>query len=286
MTQFQTLVKELPAYTKTFLLVSYTFSWVLWIVAIVVARANNVEFLVNENILQWSSNEIVLATSLLSSIATLGPLVGYLKVRSQLPKQAKLTKQSVIRTLQVFGLLALLSFWANWIGNSFLSVGVSEAVFLLGTVLYFLITSGTEEFGWRGVLYPHVVKYSKDLWTSSMYTAVFWAPWHLPIVLYIFMVQQNMDIVSSLFGLVGFFFSTVFMSYLHGWLWLRNKNFIPNVLLHCLHNAWPVFLYTLLTQDALGGFAILAGYLGTILFLEKFAPTKYQNKFSETVLVS
>lgn len=274
MSQFKKLVQELPPYTKKFLIISYVYSWALWIAAIVLSEVNNVEFLVNENIFKWSQNEVVMAASILSSIATLGPLVGYLKVKSKLPEKDTKNSNSYLRTMKVFGLFALFSFLANLIGNNLLQVGVSEIIFLVLTVGYFLVTSGTEEFGWRGVLYPHVIKYSKDLWTSSMYTAIFWGPWHLPIVLYIFLVQQNMDIVSSLVGLVGFFFSTVFMSYLHGWIWMRNKNHIPNVILHCLHNSWPVFLYTFITQNALGSFAIIAGYVATILCLEKFDPTK------------
>jgi membrane protease YdiL (CAAX protease family) len=83
-----------------------------------------------------------------------------------------------------------------------------------------------EEGGWRGFLMPELAK-TYDARVSTLYTALIWAPWHLPLFFY------DKDLSNmGIFGTVGWGVGLIFGSLLLGWLVMQSE-----------WNLWPVILW-------------------------------------------
>ena len=265
-------IKKYPRYIKKYLLISYCYSFLLWIFSFIQVGKENL--LINNEIFQWENNNLVLMTSLIASLATLGPLIGYFFVKDQIPNEHKkdLKFNDFNKALWVFTLLIISSsIIASFNGLHFNTEAKSLRIIILG-LIYFMCTSATEEFGWRGVCYPYAYKLSKNILQSSLVISIIWGFWHLPIVLIIFH-YQGMGLIQMIPGFIIFIGSIFLMSYLHAWVNLRTTSVLPNVLLHGLHNWWPVVLPFFFGND-LNQFAIIGGYITTILILHKFYPSK------------
>ncbi len=260
---------KLPGYLKKFLIISYSFSWILWFFAWWLVSNNSTEILVNHDIVDWSANHVQLIASIISSIATLGPLIGYLVVRKN--NKHRLSFEGVQKMLKIFGAFAVSCFLVGVFFSQF-ELGNLTIGALILPLAYYMVTSATEEFGWRGLLQDYLQKHSKSLWDMSLMMSLFWGPWHYPIVIYIFL-QQGLESVAILFSLIGFQFSIALMSQLHGWIRLRYKGIWPNFLLHGLHNWWPVVLLLLFKEGGIFGYAILIGYIIVSISLDKFFPS-------------
>ena len=74
-----------------------------------------------------------------------------------------------------------------------------------------------EEGGWRGFLFPEFCKKYKAR-ISTLYTAMIWAPWHLPIFFY----DKDFQ-AMGVPGLVGWLVGLIFGSLLLGWLVKQSK---------------------------------------------------------------
>lgn len=260
-----------PSHIKKFLLIAYTFSSVLWLAGWAIADRLNVAVLINSDLYNWAGDNDVLLVSLLFAIATLGPFIGALVVRRESGWQV--SADGVPNALFVGGLFAL----ATAIFALLTSFSAeNERVYGFGYVafalLYFALTSSTEEFGWRGVLYPHIRKHSKSLWDSAFYTGLIWGPWHTAFVLYLF-VNAGMPLIAIVLNYLGFIFTTVLMSYLHGWVAVRSQSVFANYLLHTLHNWIPILFIFLLGQSPLATIISIAAYLSVVFFLEKRHPS-------------
>ncbi|MEM7334385.1 MAG: CPBP family intramembrane glutamic endopeptidase [Chloroflexota bacterium] len=261
----------LPRHINTFLFISYGFSFVLWFGAWSFANRVGANILLNNEIYFWDGNPQVLIVSLLFSIATLGPFIGALFVRKQ--SNITLSTKGFNIALVVFGLLfglhivLMLGAWL-FARDTFTTSNINLGAVLFA-LLYFALTSGTEEFGWRGVLYPHVKKHSKSLWDSAFVTGLIWGPWHTPFVLYLF-VTAGMPIISIVLGYVGFIMTIVLQSYLHGFVNVRGGSTLANYLLHTLHNWFPILLIFIFQDTPIATVASIGGYVLTLFFLERF----------------
>ena len=264
-----------PKHIKTFLLIAYGFSFALWFIAWYVANRVGVDVLLNNEIYFWKGDSWVLGVSLLFSLATLGPLIGALAVRKE--SHITLGLRGFKNTLLVFGILLALQMLLTFGVRLFApeTFGASRVSFraLLFALLYFALTSGTEEFGWRGVLYPHVKEKTASLWDSAVVTGLIWGPWHTPFVLYLF-VEAELPFIGIITSYVGFIMTIIFMSYLHGWVNVRGGSTLGNYLLHILHNWLPVLMLFVFAETALASIASIGAYLLTITVLERFFPSK------------
>jgi membrane protease YdiL (CAAX protease family) len=88
-----------------------------------------------------------------------------------------------------------------------------------------------EESGWRGFLFPEINKKHKAR-ISTLYVALIWASWHLPIFFY------DKDFISmGLGGIIGWLVGLVAGSLLLGWLVKQsNWNLLPVILWHGTFN--------------------------------------------------
>lgn len=232
--------------------VSYAWSYLFWILAIFLAINSNQEVLLNESFIK----EVITGSltkqnwlfALLAVLAVYGPLIGTIVVscRSQSIRES-------IKTTFIFTKNTKMYFYAIGI---FLVIGLAPSLPLLFTsgmsditvytaslilVIFFifqLLTSGMEEFGWRGFLLPELLK-TNDGWTASLKVGIIWALWHLPIVLYIFHVQ-GMPLFAMLFSFVGFSMGIIAMSVLHTYFFVQTKSILFSVFLHAIGNTIPL----------------------------------------------
>lgn len=124
--------------------------------------------------------------------------------------------------------LALGLFTGDWVEladlglNSKLPFTNPLLIWLLWCIFYGI----GEEGGWRGLLFPELIK-TYPARISTLYVALVWAPWHLPVFLY------DKDLGSmGFFGTIGWAVGLLFGSLLLGWLVKRAR-----------FNLWPVILW-------------------------------------------
>ena len=116
---------------------------------------------------------------------------------------------------------------------------------IAGTVaLYFssnLATSGTEEFGWRGFLYPVLRQGAKPLWNASWKSGLIWAVWHYPLMFFMYWESGPAALASSL---AGFTASIVAMAYITNYIFEKTHSIGLCMLVHALNNTlkFVVFL--------------------------------------------
>ena len=78
----------------------------------------------------------------------------------------------------------------------------SVLAFLAVFFVFQMLTSGTEEIGWRGYLNEKLMR-GRDFYETGWAVGLPWAVWHVPIVLIIF-AQQGMEPVAMVGSLAGF----------------------------------------------------------------------------------
>ncbi|MBN1374308.1 CPBP family intramembrane metalloprotease [Candidatus Dojkabacteria bacterium] len=88
-----------------------------------------------------------------------------------------------------------------------------------------------EETGWRGFLLPELSKNIKTR-ISTLYTALIWAPWHIPVFFY----DKDLGTMGVI-GTLGWILGLIFGSIVLGWLAKSSKwNLIPVILWHGTFN--------------------------------------------------
>lgn len=250
--------KHLMIYT----IVSYTWSYTFWILAIVIAAKNNIELHLNEKFVESIYTGVLIGkvatVSLIALIATLGPMIGSIVIaiidsdfKTELLNRIYLYRK-VKHYLIVIGIFLAIGFIPSI--PLIFSAGITStppSTILLYLITFFviqLLTSGTEEFGWRGFMLPEFLK-DNDTWNASFKTGIVWAIWHAPVVFYIFYLQ-DMPLFAMLFSFVGFCVGIVAMSVVHSYFLLKTKSVLFSVYLHAMSNTIPL----------ISGFVILDSY--------------------------
>lgn len=245
-------------YHVLFLGGAYGFSWTMWIGAWMLAQASGVtELLLNEDLV-WSllfEEGLASATvgiSLLSTLGVFGPmLAGFVATaRDPATDSADLLRRIVrVRVgskwyalagaiLAGSALLPAIALGAVT-GPAGETAGAGSAgVFFLALLAFMLVTSGTEEVGWRGYLLEKL-RPGRGLWDAGWAVGIPWALWHLPIVVLIF-VQQGMPVAAMLGSLAGFGIGIVAMSILHAWFYSHTRSVFFAIVVHAAFNAVPL----------------------------------------------
>ena len=250
-----------------FLAIAFAWSWSLWIGSWIVARVGGgADQLVNEDLV-WGLffdggvSSTVVWLSLLSLMAVYGPMVaGVLATRLDQAVSSRGLWASVRRTRVggrwyglVLGILALVA------GPAAIIVAVTAQpapdapgaetllVFLAVFFVFQLLTSGTEEIGWRGYL-NEKLRHGRNFWDTGWAVGIPWAIWHWPIVVIMF-VQQGMTVVVILSSLAGFSIGIVAASILHAWFYERTRSVFLNIFIHATFNTIPLTT-TLLFRDS------------------------------------
>jgi membrane protease YdiL (CAAX protease family) len=205
----------------TFILFSYGFSWLIW-----GRQALNNNLDLGWKISKWSH-----------ILGGMGPFIGAVLTTLVFDKwegikhyfKEKLFTLPPFKWL-VVGLgmpiifffvsyLFLGFFKGEWV--NFAEIGINSKVPLTNTfyiwLMWCIFYGIGEEGGWRGFLFPEFCKQYKAR-ISTLFIAIIWAPWHLPIFFYD-KDFQAMGLVEVMGWIVGL----VFGSLLLGWLVKQSK---------------------------------------------------------------
>jgi membrane protease YdiL (CAAX protease family) len=115
--------------------------------------------------------------------------------------------------------------------------------FLLVFFVVQVLTSGTEEVGWRGYLTQKLLP-GRGYWDAGWAVGPVWAVWHFPIVIQIFL-GQGMVLPQILGSLAGFSIGIVAMAILHAWFFQRTGSVFVNVVIHAAFNTVPLTIVLL-----------------------------------------
>ncbi|MBT2582632.1 CPBP family intramembrane glutamic endopeptidase [Planococcus sp. ISL-109] len=259
------------------------FSWTLWIGIMLFSMLSGVEILYNEGVYTILTEGVEslpqLIVFLFFTAAVYGPLFGVFAVgllmkneKARMPtKPAKKIRQTRVGGWLLFIFLyPIILFSAallvTWIVSGFTAEFNWPALPLWFIPVFFLfqcLTSGMEEFGWRGYLQPLLqTKYTAE--KACFRVGVLWSIWHYPIIIY---MNYANGIPVALLSLVGFTLLTIPQAYILGWLYNSTKNVWLCVILHAWANTVSAYLLAaspvpLLTPIAVAiGTWLLADYL-------------------------
>jgi membrane protease YdiL (CAAX protease family) len=214
----------------TFVVLAYGISWLIWLPNVL---AHNLD-------VPWEFSKW------LHIIGGLGPFLGAVITTYLFDRNAgvaKYFKDKLLRTQSVkwiliglgmpfvFFLIAVLIvgiFIGEWLVFSDLGLNSKLPItnpFLIWLLWCFFYGLG-EEGGWRGFLFPEFTK-SYPARITTLYVAVIWIPWHLPVFFY----DKDLSTMGW-FGTIGWAVGLVFGSLLLGWL-VKQAQF----------NLWPVILW-------------------------------------------
>lgn len=250
-----------------YLLVAFGFSWAFWIGTWLVANSEGLDgFLINADLVwAWAFGDDPLTRigclSVVSAIGVWGPmLAGALAARLD-PDMDSAAMWARVRRVAVgirwyglvLGILLLVA------GPAFIVVALTAdaapdaptggtlALFLLAFFGFQMLTSGTEEIGWRGYL-NEKLRRGRSFWDTGWAVGLPWAVWHYPIVVIMF-VQQEMPIPGIIGSLAGFSIGIVAAAILHAWFYERTDSVFLNIFIHASFNTLPLAT-TLLYQES------------------------------------
>ena len=249
---------------RRFYAIAFGWSWLIWIGAWIIGEQLEIgdtlfnEELVWQVIFEGDVAGKVLLVSLLSLLAVFGPMIGGIissrmdpavpdgHLRDCLRKRG-IGSSNWSLVLGALGivivpplLISVLAFDRTPDGPS---IG-TLIPFLLVLFLVQMITSGTEEFGWRGYLAEKMLR-GRNFWDAGWSIGWVWAAWHYPVVVIMF-IQAGMIPVQIIGSLAGFTMGIVAMSIFHAWFYQRTGSVFLNVVIHSLFNTLPftiVLLY-------------------------------------------
>lgn len=243
---------------RRYVAIAFGYSWLLWIGAWVLGRVLdsgdthfNQDF-VWRLIFQRDVPAEAVIVSLISMAAVYGPMIGGILASrtdaaipdGHLGKRFRRFKVGAVNwraMLAVLGGVTVFPLAFSLFALDRTTDGPSTAQILPVLLVLFILqmlTSGTEEFGWRGYLVQKMLP-GRNFWDTGWAIGWVWAAWHYPVVVIMF-VQQGMEPVSIIGSLAGFTMGIVAMSILHTWFYERTGSVFLNVVIHALFNTIPL----------------------------------------------
>lgn len=246
-----------------FVLIAFGWSWVFWIGAWLLGRARGIEeMLFNEEavwriVFERDVSSDMLIVALVSIVAVFGPVIGgFVATRSD-PAVSTSDLLTRIRRIDVgrsnyliaLAVLAIavvppLIINAITVARRVDGPTISQLLpFLALFFVYQMLTSATEEIGWRGYLVEKMLP-GRNFWETGWSVGFVWAVWHFPVVVMIF-AAQGMVPVQIVGSLAGFTMGIVAMSIFHTWFYDRTRSVFFNMLIHAVFNTVPLTLVLL-----------------------------------------
>lgn len=175
---------------------------------------------------------------LLFALGVYGPLIGFLLVGRG--EQRPTSKSDASRFAALAVLLPLLIGVPTVVVSlilGYFNPGGATPGALLGLIgLYFVsnfLTSGTEEWGWRGFLFPYLRHKEAGFWPATWKGGIIWAVWHYPLMIFLYLGQGPWVLLPTL---VGFTAGIVAMNYITNFIYEKTQS-LPLVMgLHALNN--------------------------------------------------
>lgn len=247
-------MKKMNKSQLRFIIFAYTWSFVFWGISIYLVWTNKLTLMDNPDTLKALLNNNLSGYSLtvttLSAIAGYGPLLAaifiyYIDDSTKAYFDGKFKNKVAFKyVIQVLGLFLLITIIPSIIIMFINKTKINFDFYLLGLLLLFfiyqMITTGTEELGWRGYLLPSLLEY-KNPWQASVLVGLLWSFWHTPIILYVF-YSQGMGTLQIISSFIGFIAGTIAMSTVHTYYYLKTKNVLFSVFIHAVSNTIPMFV--------------------------------------------
>lgn len=246
-----------------FVAIAFGWSWVLWIGAWLMGRAMGIEeMLFNEEavwriVFERDVSSDLLIVSVVTIVAVFGPMIaGLVATRTDPAVSSSDLRASIRRTgvgrsnyLTALAVLAIavvppLIINSLTVDRRVDGPGISQLLpFLVVFFVYQMLTSATEEIGWRGYLVAKMLP-GRSFWDTGWSIGFVWAAWHYPVVVMIF-VAQGMVPAQIVGSLAGFTMGVVAMSIFHTWFYERTNSVFFNMLIHAVFNTLPLTIVLL-----------------------------------------
>lgn len=226
---------------RTYLIIAFGWTWAGWISAYLLSLNSGIPLVTDTTI--FNLIEIILngketVPQVLFFLAVYGPLVGYIVVN-----HGKAPSETIEKNYE-FILLAFILPVLIIVPSFLLCLFFGDRVQTLPSILiiistiglYFvsnIATSGTEEFGWRGFLYPYLKQTQKTFWDVAWKGGLIWAVWHYPLLVILYIGQGFAVLLPSL---VGFTAGIVAMNYISNFIYEKTKSVPLLMAMHALNN--------------------------------------------------
>ena len=246
-----------------FLIIAYGVSWMFWVGAWIAASATDTgdllfnETLVFDVLFDGNPSGTLVALSLLSLLGVYGPMIaGIVASRVDPAIPTGDLRQRVLRVGvggRAYGAVALILLLVT-VPTFAVTAAIADPaddapaagtllVFLLVFFAVQLVTSGTEEVGWRGYL-THTLLPGRGYWDTGWAVGPVWAVWHFPVVIQIFLAQ-GMQPAAVVGSLAGFSIGIVAMAILQGWFYERTRSVFLAMVIHAAFNTVPLTIVLL-----------------------------------------
>lgn len=222
--------------TVVYLAIAFGWTWALWIGGwwLGLAQQNPISTSGTIFSLAGRAGSPGFLPQLMFDLAVFGPLLGYLAAGQYRPVWGRPTRQSVLIAVLVPIVLVVPAFILS-LASGVPAAGISVGVALAAIATYLasnLVTSGTEEFGWRGYLQPTLRRNESTLWGAAWKVGLIWAVWHYPLMVILYW-QLGLVIF---FTIAGFTASIVAMAWITGLVYEQSNSIALVALLHALNN--------------------------------------------------
>ncbi|MCH8560713.1 MULTISPECIES: CPBP family glutamic-type intramembrane protease [unclassified Nesterenkonia] len=220
----------------TYLLVSFGWTWLLWIGGWWLGDVRAAPVTPQMTLVDvWAMiGAVGFLPQLLFALGVFGPLLGYLAVGRYRPFWGRPTPETVFLATAVPVVTAVPAFVVTMAsGIAVADVSASAAVGAVG--VYFvsnLLTSGTEEFGWRGFLHPVLREHDATFWGAAWKGGLVWAVWHYPLMVMLYWQLGPVMVLT----IGGFTASIVAMAWITALVYERSNSLALAALLHGLNN--------------------------------------------------
>lgn len=219
-----------------YLSIAFGWTWGCWIGAWFIARGQGVELLTGNTLFETLGlvGQAGFGVHAMFALGVFGPMIGYLAMRQYRPffgqpRGWPLLLAILIPLFSVLpALIASVIFVPIAEGLSWGTAAVLVALYALSN----LLTSGTEEFGWRGYLYPALKNRGLTFWANAWKGGLIWAIWHIPLMILLYTSLGWAMILT----IAGFTASIIAMNYITNALYEHSNSVAIAMVLHALNN--------------------------------------------------
>lgn len=262
--------------TVRYILISFIWTWAFWIFAFILANSRNYTLVTGETLFDLFrpyADPGAVTPQIIFALGVFGPLLGYLFM-AQKQKNTLWGQRKSKFALFAF-IIPVVTILPSVLLSAFLLQKEVTKRTLAGTTitigLYFLsnlLTSGTEEFGWRGFLYPHMREKKESFWNTAWKSGLIWAVWHYPLMMWLY---WGMGVAVALPTLLGFTAGIVAMAYLSNFVYEHTHSIGLLMLMHALNNTGNYILMLLYPNTPFTFLSSLVSW-GLVIYLDKKFP--------------
>ncbi|MFH5834984.1 CPBP family intramembrane glutamic endopeptidase [Proteiniclasticum sp. C24MP] len=236
--------------TKMYLIIAFAWTWIGWGGAYMLSERAGLVLSTESTLLTLFTKFLgteAFAPQLIFALAVYGPFVGFLTVSGFRSLNGRADKRRnlwpYVFLIPVISVLpaVILSLFTSFYDLKGQSIGTAfSAVWMY--FLFNIITSGTEEFGWRGFLYPEMKAEGMSFWDIAWKGGFVWALWHFPLLFILYLPAGAAVLIPSL---IGFTASIVAMNYITNFLYEAMDSILAVILLHGMNNTMSFLLVLL-----------------------------------------